>query len=213
VPIETVIRKFDDDIVLVVHDEIECGRLRDGSPAILGLSRWSRDGRRRELVINEDIYEAENAPTRRRANFTMAHELGHCIEHLPLVQNRQSEAALLRTTTYVSLAPQLLSQPWFKRKSARRKLSTPEQWREWQANQFAAELLMPAESVRSAFEQCYGCPLAPAKENTTVEELSDQTARTIFEDEFGTSTSLVDRFDVNPQAMAYRLIALGLVSG
>ncbi len=211
VPLETVIRKFDRDIVLIVHDEIEGGRFRDGSPAVLGLSRWSRDGRRRELVIHADLFEAEDDAGRRRANFTIAHELFHCLEHLPLVQQRHPAVAMARQVAFVTLAPDMMRQPWFKRKRERRKLHTREDWREWQANEFAAELLMPAESVREAFEELFGLPRL-VDEHGHLEEFADNTARTTAIDDFGGVTSLCKRYDVNPQAMAIRLIALGLVS-
>jgi len=212
VSVETIIRRFDRNILLIVDDEMQWGRLHDGSPAVLGLSRWSRDGERRELLIHRDLFEADSCASRRRANFTLAHELCHCIEHLPLVQQRHSKAALARKIASVSLSSQLLGQPWFNRKRGPRKLSTREDFREWQANQFAAELLMPASNVASAFAQMAGSLSVVVEDVATINEVADGMARTHFDDEFGKITSLVDRFDVNPQAMAIRLKALGLVS-
>jgi hypothetical protein len=210
VPIETIIRKFDQNILLIVHDEIECSRLRDGSPAVLGLSRWSRDGQRRELLIHSDLFEANDRASRRRASFTMAHEFAHCIEHLPLVQQRHCNGALARKVASVSLAPQLLNQPWFNRKRGPRKLLTREDWREWQANQFAAELLMPAESVVAAFEELFGVPKLVAHD-CPVEQLADEAARASATDDLGNETTLVERFDMNPQSVAIRLMCLGLI--
>lgn len=212
VPIETVVRKLAPDVVLIVDGEIEGGRLEGGAPAVLGLSRWSRDGERRELVIHEDLFDSSRTSTRRRANFTMAHELFHCLEHLSLVQDRNGEGAFKRDVVYVTLAPELLSLPWFERKRKQRKLSTNEDWREWQANAFGGALLMPAASVRTAFTQLVGRPTVQVEEKSMVGEIADEMARTSFEDEFGETTSLIERFDVNPQAMAIRLMALGLVS-
>ena len=210
VPLETVIRKLDRDILLVVHDEIEGGRLRDGSPAVLGLSRWSRDGRRRELVIHEELFEAEDSATRRRANFTIAHELFHCIEHLPLVQARNPEVALARKIGYVTLAPTLTGKRWYDRAQGARKLSTREDWREWQANTFASELLMPGDSVRAAFQELFGVERI-VSDGDSLSRFADETARTVAPDDFDGQTSLIDRFDVNPQAMGIRLMSLGLV--
>jgi hypothetical protein len=209
IPLETVIRKLDHGIVLVVHDEIEGGRLRDGSPAVLGMSRWSRDGRRRELVIHEELFEAKDAPARRRANYTMAHELFHCIEHLPLVQSRNPQLSFARKMGYVSLAPALTMGRWYERLGRPRKLATREDWREWQANTFAAELLMPTEAVMEAFEELFGVQQVVSDEKLA--RFADQIARTVAIDDFGNELSLVDRFDVNPQAMAIRLINLKLV--
>ena len=210
VPLETIINKVDRGIVLVVHDEIEGGRLRDGSPAVLGMSRWSRDGRRRELVIHEELFEAKDAPSRRRANYTIAHELFHCIEHLPLIQVRTPQAVLARSVGYVTFAPELGNNCWFDRQKGPRKLGTREDWREWQANTFAAELLMPPASVSAAFEELFGVCRMDVEEGARSES-ADHVARTIVTDDFGNHTSLVDRFDVNPQAMAIRLMSLDLV--
>lgn len=212
IPLETVIRKVDRGIVLIVHDEIEGGRLRDGSPAVLGMSRWSRDGRRRELVIHEELFESEDAPTRRRANYTIAHELFHCVEHLPLVQARNPQTVLARKVGYVSFAPELSNKPWYNRHTGPRKLNTREDWREWQANTFAAELLMPDEIVRTAFTELFGATQLEVEGNACLES-ADRVAKTVALDDFGRHTSLVDRFDVNPQAMAIRLLTLNLVVG
>ncbi len=208
IPLETVIHRWDRNITLVVHDEIEGGRLRDGSPAVLGLSRWSRDGRRRELVVHEELFEAKDTATRRRANFTIAHELFHCVEHLPLVQARHPDAALARSPAFVSLAPELAGTQWFRRARQPKKLSTREDWREWQANTFAAELLMPADVVKEAFKELFGLPQLVA-EGVGLGEFADAAARASTG--LGETKSLVDRFDVNPQAMAIRLMALDLV--
>lgn len=210
VPMETIIDKLAPDVILVVHDEMEGGRLRNGSPAVLGLSRWSRDGERRELVIHEELFDAPDAHTRRRANFTLAHELFHCVEHLPLVQLRNPEVVFARKIGYVTFAPELTGKKWYDRHKGPRKLSTREDWREWQANTFAAELLMPAESVTAAFLELFGVERLEA-EGENLGRFADETARCFSMDDFGNETTLVERFDVNPQAMAIRLMSLGLV--
>ena len=210
VPLETIIRKLDDDIVLVVHEEIEGGRLRDGSPAVLGMSRWSRDGRRRELVIHEELFEAKEPAARRRANYTIAHELFHCIEHLPLVQVRNPQVVLARKVGYVTFAQELTNKRWCETAKGPRRLATREDWREWQANTFAAELLMPAENVMEAFEELFDASQLEV-ERGSPSEFADEVARASATDKLGNPTSLVDRFDVNPQAMAIRLMSLGLV--
>ncbi|MCG8408279.1 MAG: helix-turn-helix domain-containing protein [Phycisphaerales bacterium] len=210
IPLETVVNKLDRNIILVVHDEIECGRLRDGSPAVLGMSRWSPDGRRRELVVHEELFEAEDPPSRRRANFTVAHELFHCIEHLPLVQARNPAVMFARKIGYLTFAPELSGKPWYEQTNGQKKLSSREEWREWQANTFAAELLMPDKSVMDAFEELFEVSQLIA-EYGNLRQFADEVARTIATDNLGEETSLVDRFDVNPQAMAIRLMNLDLV--
>jgi hypothetical protein len=141
----------------------------------------------------------------------MAHEFFHCIEHLPLIHARSSQVALARSTSYVSLSRAAMRLPWYDRVTAPRKLSTSEDWREWQANQFAAELLMPAASVVAAFVELFGVTQLPAH-GVAKAVFADQTARAHAADDWGGVSSLVDRFDINPQAMAIRLMDLGLVA-
>lgn len=212
VPLDRVVSEYDKEIALTGRDDIEPARLRDGSPSVLGLSRWSRDGKRRELVIHEDLLDAVDKPGRRRANFTIGHELFHCIEHLPLVQAKCPDVVMARSVSFVSLAPGVMRHTWYERKYDRRRLCTNEDWREWQANQFAAELLMPEEAVREAVKQYFGgesfvCP------NGDPRAFADEIARMPCEDEFGNVMSLTDRFDVNAQPMAIRLLSLGVVAG
>ncbi|MFO0835580.1 MAG: XRE family transcriptional regulator [Phycisphaerales bacterium] len=212
VPLDRVISEYDKEIVLTGRADIEPARLRDGSPAVLGLSRWSRDGKRRELIVHQDLLDAEDKPGRRRANFTIAHELFHCIEHLPMVQARNPDVLMKRSLAFVSLAPAMLRKPWYQQDRQKRALSTNEDWREWQANQFAAELLMPEEAVREAVMQFFG------EESFTVptgdpRKFADEIARIPCEDEFGNVMCLTDRFDVNTQPIAIRLLSLGIVKG
>jgi len=210
VPLDRVVSKYDKEIMLTGRNDIEPARLRDGSPSVLGLSRWSRDGKRRELVVHQDLLDAEDKPGRRRANFTIAHELFHCIEHLPLVQARCPNVVMARSVAFVSLAPMVLRQAWYEKKQHKRTLITNEDWREWQANQFAAELLMPEEAVREAVKQFFGaesfaCPDGDPR------AFADEVVRMPCEDEFGNEMCLSDRFDVNAQPMAIRLLSLGIV--
>lgn len=211
VPLDRVVSEYDKDIIQIGRGDIEPARLRDGSPSVLGLSRWSRDGKRRELVVHQDLLDAEDKPGRRRANFTIAHELFHCIEHLPLVQARCPDVVMARAVTFVSFAPAVLRKPWYEKDHRKRALHTNEDWREWQANQFAAELLMPEEAVRESVKQLLGEESITA--DSDPRQLADEIARMPFEDELGAVTSLSDRFDVNAQPMAIRLLSLGIVSG
>lgn len=212
VPLDRVVAKYDTEIMLTGRDDIEPARLRDGSPSVLGLSRWSRDGKRRELVVHQDLLDADDKPGRRRANFTIAHELFHCIEHLPLVQARCPDVVMARSVAFVSLAPMMLRKPWYEKEHHKRTLKTNEDWREWQANQFASELLMPEEAVREAVMQLVGEESFVAP-NGDPRQFADEIARMECEDEFGNTMSLTDRFDVNAQPMAIRLLSLGIVKG
>lgn len=212
VPLDRIVSEYDKEIMLTGRRDIEPARLRDGSPSVLGLSRWSRDGKRRELVVHQDLLDADDKPGRRRANFTIAHELFHCIEHLPLVQARCPDVVMARSVAFVSLSPMMLRKPWYEKEHRKRTLTTNEDWREWQANQFAAELLMPEEAVREAVKQFFGEESFVAPDGNP-REFADEIARMPCEDEFGNVMCLSDRFDVNTQPMAIRLLSLGIVTG
>lgn len=212
VPLDRVVSEYDKEVLLTGRGDIEPARLRDGSPSVLGLSRWSRDGKRRELVVHQDLLDAEDKPGRRRANFTIAHELFHCIEHLPLVQARCPDVVMARSVSFVTLAPGVMRLPWYERKHHKRTLSTNEDWREWQANQFAAELLMPEDAVREAVTQFFGSAVLAAPD-ADPRAFADEVVRMACQDEFGNVMSLSDRFDVNAQPMAIRLLSLGIVVG
>lgn len=171
--------------------------LDDGSPAVLGMTRFGEDGRP-TIAIHECIFGASDATSRRRANFTLGHEYYHAIEHLPRMRERDPSAVLNRQ--HVCSASRL-----------RRRLRTPEDWREWQANTFAAAILMPAEAVNMYFQEAFDREAAVAVSNQ-----EGDCARSLASHPAISSgrrrISLADLFDVNPQAMGYRLTALGLVS-
>lgn len=96
IPIEDIAEQIDPDVRVIVDSDLPGGRLRDGSPAVLGMSRWSHDAETRELVLNAELFEAAQPTARRRCSFTTAHELFHCLEHLPLMSLRNPRNALKR---------------------------------------------------------------------------------------------------------------------
>lgn len=70
-----------------------------------------------------------------RDRFTIAHELGHLLMHFPLVK-KSNPSAVMRATRYID------------------EHSPTQQRAEWEANWFAAALLMPADLFRN--EALYG---------------------------------------------------------
>lgn len=118
------------------------------------------DGEKRLILVNEREPET-------RKVFTLAHELGHLLLHYDSELN-------------VDVQPIKLM-----RNEAS---STGEQWREVEANYFAAALLMPTESV--------------AKEFRILNER--------FDDEDQVLQALAKKFRVSIQAMSIRLGKLGL---
>jgi Zn-dependent peptidase ImmA (M78 family) len=104
-----------------------------------------------------------------RKRFTIAHELGHVVLHLRAADQEfiDTEADLFRTSDEAS-------DDW-----------TPERRQEWEANVFAAELLMPADLVRSTWASL------------------PESGRTV--------AALARFFQVSETAMAIRLQELGVL--
>jgi Zn-dependent peptidase ImmA (M78 family) len=117
----------------------------------------------RRAGATQILVEADDAPVRKR--FTIAHELGHFFLHLGGHDGEFiDDADNLRTVADPDAA-------W-----------TPERRKEWEANLFAAALLMPADLVRKKWAE--------------IRDLE----------------GIAHWFQVSPQAMAYRLEALGIVT-
>lgn len=206
--IDDIAESVDSNIHLLVETDIPGRTMPDGSPEVLGLSRWSQCGTYRELVVHAHLFESNYPPTRRRGNFTIAHELFHCLDHLPLVEARCPSVCMKRTIFDVSSGT---NNRLKKNRTQSRRLFTNEDWREWQANRFAASILMPAPLVRKAFSDGFKKEISYTAASN-VSQLASQLAceRVTLSD--GTTGRLCDIFDVNPQPMAIRLTTLGLVA-
>jgi HTH-type transcriptional regulator, competence development regulator len=220
-PIERLV-EVPGEIGLAVTDEWDRANA-EGLPLILGMSRWSlvHPGER-EIVVSARLFESTRTVMRTRLNFTLAHELFHAIEHLPLMCSGSKAAILQRTEaspTLVTLAEDLRSKwasnaklgSWVKSDKGPRRLETDEDWREWQANYFAACLLMPRWAVEKEFSERFGeCSLVTPLD-LKPREYALETATTIITPDFVCNEGLSDLFGVSAQAMAIRLLDLGLV--
>lgn len=122
-----------------------------------------RDGVNAIVGVN-----SADSPTRQR--FTIAHELGHLLMHegRPMIVEKLVRVNLRRTSTVAS------------------------EREEREANQFAAELLMPEELVRREVTKLVG-------------EQSLVSDRWLV-------AELAKRFDVSGQAMEYRLVNLKVLA-
>ncbi len=120
------------------------------------------DGSRKIISVNK-------AHSGRRKRFTMAHELGHILLH-----EDQSLSVDVKPITFLrdDVA------------------STGQEWREIEANFFAASILMPRSLVQS--------------------ELRKLQKKIIDEDDL--IEALAKKFDVSPQAMGIRLGAIGVTA-
>ncbi|MGN6367038.1 MAG: helix-turn-helix domain-containing protein [Phycisphaerae bacterium] len=202
-PIEELLEKCEPDVDFKTFGPSVGGTRWDGSPQILGRSRWKSDGRR-EIAVDSRLFEAPaHSPARRRGNFTLAHEAFHAIEHLPLVANHES--ALNRAAFYEQNADSISTSARAKGK----RLQSSEDWREFQANTFASALLLPRFSLEVEFARRFGADklrVAPSRLREASLELSRWTS-----DAF--PIALNDLYDVNPVAVAIRLETTKLLEG
>jgi Zn-dependent peptidase ImmA (M78 family)/transcriptional regulator with XRE-family HTH domain len=190
----------------------------NGGAVVLGRTRWNDAAR--EITINADLAESEKECDWHRLRFTLAHELFHAIEHLPLMggmrQGGLARVALLeigvlgdRQRKRRSPAESAVNR-WAT--SARsRGLLTREDWREWQANVFASAVLMPDWAVADAFQKRAGTGPVCAQPPQNPRELALEVAGEILFRGRVYLKSLAQMFDVSRQAMAIRLLDLGLV--
>jgi transcriptional regulator with XRE-family HTH domain/Zn-dependent peptidase ImmA (M78 family) len=189
----------------------------NGDPVVLGRTRWN-DGLR-EITINKDLADSNRESDMHRFRFTLGHEFFHAIEHLQLPsaggggQLRRSvlEIGFVdRAVPYRQSAAERAVHHWVKTDKSRG-LNTPEDWREWQANTFASAILMPGWAVTDFFTNRFEaeCICFPAGENAREAALAVASEVVSGLKIYAQSISQV--FGVSRQAMAIRLLELGLV--
>lgn len=142
----------------------------------------------KEIVISEDLDPCEHPVREGRYRFTLAHEIGHWVLHRPqAIATHQASLILCRS------------------------MSRPDRL-EWQANQFAAYLLMPAALIKIGWENMYGS----SRPMVVVDELLRVTNASLHEGR-GTVLPLVKDlariFHVSSHAMQIRLVGMGLIVG
>lgn len=133
-----------------------------------------------------------------RISFTLAHEVGHWWMHRPIVEMDKVTLPLYAFDETRPARPALVCRSTMKKDSA-----------EWQADQFAARLLMPEADVRAAAKQaCGNLPVAIPNlkalqgGSSFSPELRDLAASVIGAGNFT---------NVSNQAMRIRLVGLKLV--
>ena len=127
--------------VLECHLQISLGfadlRQRFGSADVLG-AIWIA---RREVLIDERLDPVEHVGTEGRYRFTIAHEIGHWELHRDLL----TDVRQLGLPGDLAAAPSLVC----RKTDAKKPI-------EWQADRFAADLLMPAAIVRQEWLRTVG---------------------------------------------------------
>ena len=126
-----------------------------------------------------------------RENFTLAHEIGHILLHSERISLNNNEK-LCRTEPGIDI-------------------NTPDQL-EWEADKFAAFLLMPTENVNKAFNSIRNKPLY-LRRNILFRYLLKRSLRTSSIN-FSRKVIEAGNFtNVSKLAMVNRLIGMGLIRG
>ena len=133
-----------------------------------------------------------------RFAFTVAHEIGHWLLHRPIIEMEKVTLPLFAGKPGEDPKPALVCRTQAKKQPA-----------EWQADQFAARILMPADVVRAtALAVVNGdIPALDGLDDSRKAGVLDSRLRTLADqvkDEGGFS-------NVSNQAMCYRLLDLKLV--
>jgi len=195
-------------------EKLRCDRHEN--PLVLGLTGWDEHGDR-QIVVNSVLADSDRRSDEARFNFTLAHEFFHAVEHLPLAA-KAGGPPLARSQVFVegastksdSVAERVVSS-WARRSGGSRQLTTDEDWREWQANTFASELLMPDWAVRAEFRERVGLDKLLLTNGTNLRESALAVAGARQFDLRFFEETLATLFAVSRQAMAIRLLQLRLV--
>ena len=196
----------------------------DGEPRALGVAHWShRQEGIREIHINHQLATRRSTDTH-RLRFTVGHELFHCLEHLPLMDDRARLADALHRTFTMELDIPVQANPhqvthgkrsllecWIEKSNGPRRLTTNVDWREWQADYFSACVLMPDWSVREQFIERLGRQEIVVGTAAELRRAATQVAtERIFEHKVF-EKPLYELYDVSVMAMSIRLMDLKLV--
>jgi Zn-dependent peptidase ImmA (M78 family) len=153
---------------------------------------WMED---KKIVIDECLDPSTYPLQIGRYKFTLGHEVGHWSLHREYYLARTSQFELFKANDEPSII-------------CRSGDSAPI---EWQANAFAACILMPKEIVRKAWEEHQGSFKAY---NASDEVAEISSKRSLSEDQtpiVKISKDLAQKFQVSAQAMQIRLAGLGLI--
>jgi Zn-dependent peptidase ImmA (M78 family)/transcriptional regulator with XRE-family HTH domain len=189
---------------------------KNGDPVVLGRSRWN--GGLREITINTDLADSDKECDLHRFRFTLAHELFHAIEHLQLPSAGghlhravTSEIEFVdRAMPYRRSAAERAVNRWVNTERSHG-LSTAEDWREWQSNCFASAILIPEWGLKKAFAERFDAECIFYQPGENAREIALRTASEIFVEKTFYARSISQTFGVSRQAMAIRLLELGLI--
>jgi transcriptional regulator with XRE-family HTH domain/Zn-dependent peptidase ImmA (M78 family) len=207
IPIDRI-AELADGVEVVWRSPLKCMEI--GQSNVMGLSRWSEKSEGhwvKEIHVNPTLIDSERPVSQHRLNFTLGHELFHCLKHLPLMfgaarpgTSLLREGAQLTHTVYTHEID-----AWRSGKSNARKLKTSEDWREWQANEFASHLLMP----RWAVAQSLRAMEARLREVATNAQSANDACYLLAAVSTSDGRRLNEAFGVSRSAMAFQLAKFG----
>lgn len=220
-PVEDIV-EIPGQINVILTDEWDTAD-EDAVPSILGMSRWSAmyPGER-EIVISAKLFESIDFQVRARLNFTLAHEYFHARYHLPLIilehkRKDLNSPGIESSSDISSISISRISDKKEKRKKTistnnkQRQIQSPERWCEWQADFFAACLLMPRHSLETEFEERFGSVRLQCPATMTKKEFARKIVKTSRNPNWVNNPSLCELYAVNPSSMVFRIIELGLI--
>ena len=144
------------------------------------------------IEINENLSDHEG-----RMNFTAAHEVGHIILHVPFYNEKHGK--------------DVSEHKIISRKDGGFE-GTKKEPEEWQADKFAAFLLMPSELIKKAFYKNYKKPVNVRKKR--IIDLFFRKPAFVKGYQIAEEIIRIGKFDnVSKMAMLNRLIGMRLVKG
>lgn len=160
-----------------------------GMPDVLGAT-WFEDKR---ICVDESLEGKEG-----RFAFTVAHEVGHWVLHRPIIEMDKVTLPLFAAKPDEEPKPAIVCRSRAYKQPA-----------EWQADQFAARLLMPASDVRAVMRVLHGDDAATVRglEASRKAGELDAQLRGLADGVIGDGKFT----NVSNEAMCYRLLDLKLV--
>ena len=155
---------------------------------LFGIARWGKNRAYKQLVVDSSLYEADDTVLHCQCRFAIAHEYAHCVLHLPRMPmhggftDQAGRAHLREVEPEGDVA-----------------------WVEWQANELAANLLMPSALTHEAARQVFRRPLTVVSDMQARHLVSNRPVRFRGIDYPGISRL----FDVSASTAAFRLRRLG----
>lgn len=170
--------------------EIEDLRTRLGIADVLGAT-WFDD----RLIRIDRHLEGKDG----RFAFTLAHEIGHWRLHRPLLELKKLALSLFPSRDGAAATPAFVCRTSERRNPA-----------EWQADRFAACLLMPSHTMRATGRRLLGEQTIAAVEGLDQSRSAGQLPQQLrrLADDFIAYENFTN---VSNEAMCYRLLDLGMV--